>query len=381
MMKSFKKIYTTIIAGAIISVSVQAQDRSNFYTQLLNPYLSNPALAGSQDGIHAVFNAKTMVGGIESSPRLINFGLHSPFANNSGGLGVKAISQWSGAFQTVNIEGSYSKLVRLTTNHNLNLGLSLGFIQTNLNNDFLSSQVNLTDPTLTNSTLNKVLVTGGAGFIYRYKKQLEVYGSSPMMLTGSQSLNGFFIAGANYTFNLDENAEYRLKPIVNYYNFVTAPKLVDVLVSANWNETVSLTTGYRTNGAVVAGLGFNFKNVMVAYNYYHNTGNLNKLAPASNEIAIAFNFRKPERRVKKQEVVNDQIIQDQIDKVNNKINALINIEQTNPGLVNIKNEMAKLNKDLEKILTKYKIENMDQLKKIKELQTNIELLIAKYNDK
>jgi type IX secretion system PorP/SprF family membrane protein len=380
-MKSFKKIYTTIIIGAITSVSVQAQDRSNFYTQLLNPYLSNPALAGSQDGIHAVFNAKTLVGGIESSPRLINFGLHSPFANNSGGLGVKAISQWSGAFQTVNFEGSYSKLVRLTNNHNLNLGLSLGFMQTNLNNDFLSSQVNLTDPTLNNNTLNKVLVTGGAGFMYRYKKQLEVYGSSPMMLTGSQSLNGFFIAGANYTFNLDENAEYRLKPIVNYYNFVAAPKLVDVLVSANWNEIVSLTTGYRTNGAVVAGLGFNFKNVMVAYNYYHNTGNLNKLAPASNEIAISFNFRKLERRVKKQEVVNDQIIQDQIDKVNNKINALINIEQTNPGLVNIKNEMAKLNKDLEKILTKYKIENMDQLKKIKELQTNIELLIAKYNDK
>ena len=29
---------------------------------------------------------------------------------------------------------------------------------------------------------------------------------------------------------------------------------------------------------------------------------------------------------------------------------------------------------------RYKIENIDQLKRIKELQTNIELLIAKYND-
>lgn len=380
-MKSLKKIYTTILTGVILCISVQAQDRANFYTQLVNPFLGNPALAGSNDGMHAIFNAKTLVGGIASSPRVINFGFHSPFANNSGGLGVKAISQWSGAFQTVNFEGSYSKLVRLTNNHNLNLGLSLGFMQTNLNNDFLSSQVDLADQTLNNNTLNKVLVTGGAGFIYRYKKQLEVYGSSPMMLTGSQSLNGFFIAGANYTFNLDENAEYRLKPIVNYYNFVTAPKLVDVLVSANWNDVVSVTTGYRTHGSVVAGLGFNFKNVMVAYNYYHHTGNLNKLAPASNEIAIAFNFRKPERRIKTPEVVNEQVIQDQIDKVNNKINALINIEKTNPGLVNVKNEMAKLNKDLERILTKYKIENIDQLKKIKELQTNIELLIAKYNDK
>jgi hypothetical protein len=42
--------------------------------------------------------------------------------------------------------------------------------------------------------------------------------------------------------------------------------------------------------------------------------------------------------------------------------------------------MVKLNKELERILTKYKIENIDQLKRIKELQTNIELLIAKYND-
>ncbi len=58
----------------------------------------------------------------------------------------------------------------------------------------------------------------------------------------------------------------------------------------------------------------------------------------------------------------------------------MNIEKSNPGLVNVKNEMVKLNKELERILTKYKIENIDQLKRIKELQTNIELLIAKYND-
>ena len=121
-MKSLKKIYTTILIGVILCTSVQAQDRANFYTQLVNPFLGNPALAGSNDGMHAIFNAKTLVGGIASSPRVINFGFHSPFANNSGGLGVKAISQWSGAFQTVNFEGSYSKLVRLTNNHNLNLG-------------------------------------------------------------------------------------------------------------------------------------------------------------------------------------------------------------------------------------------------------------------
>lgn len=379
-MKNLNKI----IAGILLSFmfqAVSAQDRSHFYTQILNPYLSNPALTGSYDAIHAAFNAKTLVGGIASSPRTINFSLHSTLGKSSDGIGVKAISQWSGAFQTVNLEGSYSKLIRLTTDHTLNLGLSLGFMQTNLNTDFLSSQVNFTDPSLNNPILNDLLVTGGAGFVYRFKKKLEVYGSSPMMLTGSENLSGFFIAGANYTFIVDEKAEYKIKPIINYYNFVTAPKLVDVIVNGNWNETVSLNLGYRTHGSAIIGLGFNFKNAIVNYNYYHHTGNLNKLAPASNEVSIAFNFRKPERRIPSKEIVNDQIIQDQIEKINQKINALLNLEQTNPGLINIKNEMAKLNKDLEKILAKYKIENIDQLKRIKELQTNLELIIAKFNAK
>jgi hypothetical protein len=44
------------------------------------------------------------------------------------------------------------------------------------------------------------------------------------------------------------------------------------------------------------------------------------------------------------------------------------------------NELSKINRDLEKILSKYKIENIEQLNRIKELQTSIELLIAKYND-
>lgn len=376
-----KKLNKTIagIFCALIIQSVSAQDRSNFYTQLLNPYLGNPALTGSYDAIHAAFNAKTLIGGLASSPRTINFSLHSPFGKYSDGLGVKAISQWSGAFQTINLEGSYSKLVRLATNHNLNLGLSLGFMQTNLNTDLLNAQVNFNDPSLSNPALNNLLVTGGAGFVYKFKKQLEVYGSSPMMLTGKQNLNGFFIAGANYSFFVDEKGDYKIKPMVNYYNFVTAPKLVDVIVSTDWKQTVSLNFGYRTYGSAILGMGLNFKNVMVNYNYYYHTGNYDKFAPASNEVSIAFNFRKPERRITKKEVVSDQIIQDEIEKINQKINALLNLEQSNPGLINIKNEMIKLNKDLEKILTKYKIENMDQLKRIKELQINLELIIAKYN--
>ncbi|TAE85276.1 MAG: type IX secretion system membrane protein PorP/SprF [Bacteroidetes bacterium] len=376
----YYKLTIALVMVASIPLTSKAQDRSHFYTNLLNPLLVNPAMTGSADHLQAIFNAKTLIGGIESSPRTLNFGIHTPFANNTG-VGTKIISHWVGAFQTINVEGSYSKMIRLTNDQNLTFGLSLGIVQTNLRTELLNNTVNLSDPTLISNDLNKIRIASGAGVRYQYKKSLELYASSPMMVTGDESLNGFFIAGANYTFTAGTNGDYSIKPIVNYYNMIYSPKMLDILVNAGWNETVFLTTGYRTNGSIVGGVGFNFKNVVIGYNYYHQTGDLSRLAQAQNEVAIAFNFKKPEARVKKkQEVVNEQIIQDQIDKVNDKINGLINIEKTNPGLVNVKNEMVKLNKELEKILTKYKIENIAQLKKIKELQTNIELLIAKYND-
>lgn len=377
-----KNVFNRIIFALLIchNMTAMAQDRSDFYTNLLNPFLVNPAMAGSNNSIHAVFNARTMVGGIDNSPRTLNFAIHAPFSNKTSGFGAKVITHWVGAYQTVNTEGAYSKLVKLTNDHTLTFGLSLGFIQTNLRMEALSSTVNLSDPMLTTENLNKVMFTSGAGMVYRYTNKAEVYVSTPMLTTGDLGLNGFFVAGANYNFVLDENDEYELKPAVNYFNFTYAPKMVDILLTGSWNKTVSLTAGYRTKGAFVSGVGLNFKNVNLGYNFYYFTGNLGNLALAQNEVAIAFNFRSPERRANKNEVVNDQVIQDKLDKINSRINGIINLEKTNPGLLNVKSELSKINKELERILVKYKIENIEQLKIIKELQTNIELLIAKYND-
>lgn len=380
-MKIFKKSTIVITVLLIITLNVKAQDRSGFYTNILNPFLANPAMAGSTDNIHAIFNTNSYLGGIESMPRTYNFGIHSPLNNTSGG-GLKVISNWRGAFQTINVEGAYSKQVKFTSNNIVTFGLSLGFVQTNLKNEMLTGQVDLNDPTLANPDLNRMLLTSGAGAVYRYKKSFEIYATSPMLVTGDQRLTGFFVAGANYSFKLDRAGEYSLKPIVNYYNFENSPKLVDGILAGTWNETITLQAGYRTNGAVISSIGFNFKNLTIGYAYLHSTGNLENLVTAQNEIAIALNFKKFEKRLrKKQEIVSEQVIQDQIDKINDKVNGLINIEKSNPGLVNVNNEMVKLNKELEKILVKYKIENIEQLKKIKELQVNIELLIAKYNDK
>ena len=90
-----KRIILTI--GTVTLLLLQngfAQERSHYYTNLLNPFLINPAHAGSVQGINAIFNAKSMLGGIDGSPRTINFGLSGSLQRDAG-LGLNGhLKRW-----------------------------------------------------------------------------------------------------------------------------------------------------------------------------------------------------------------------------------------------------------------------------------------------
>ncbi len=374
-----KKIYNITIVLLLTASNLFAQDRSNIYTNLLNPFLYNPSLSNSSDNIYTCFNARGVVGGIDGSQRSYNFAIYSPLTSGTG-IGAKVLTTSVGIFQTLNAEVAYSKLVKFDNNNNLSLGLSLGFTQVNIKSELLNGQVDLSDQTINSPDLNKVMVSSGAGATYRFKKNVEVGLSFPMIITGDKPLNSFFIANAAWNMYTGTNKEWKIKPMVNYYNLRYSPEMVDMLIGGSWNDVLSLTSGYRTNGSVIIAAGFNFKSLAINYAYYYHVNDLQKLAPAQNEIGIAFMFNKPQPKIAKKEPVNDQVIEDEIDKLNERLTGLINVAKTNPGLINIKKEMSKINVDIEKILKKYKITNAQQLLKIKELQNNINSLIAKYND-
>jgi len=373
------KKYILIIKLCFLVGVLTAQNRSYTYTNLLNPFVYNPALAGEYENIYTVFNARTMVNGLEGMPQSYNFGIHSPLKN--AGIGAKVLSVSSGVFQTINAEAVYSKMVKLNSENLISFGLSLGFVQTNIQTNLLNGQVSLKDETLVSNDLNKLFLSSGAGVNYRFRKSLELGVSFPMLVTGIKPLNPAFISNFNWNIGLDSEKKWKLKPNINYYYFENSPEVADLLLGFSWNDALMLQGGYRTNGTTLASVGFNFKSFEVKYAYYHHTNGLMSLAPAQNELAIAFQINKPKPANKfKKEVTSDKIIQDEIDKINERLNGIINIEKTNPGMVNVKKEISKLSNDLDKILKKYDINNAEQLNKIKSLQNSIDLLIAKYSN-
>lgn len=364
----------------LAAANLSAQERSAVYTNLLNPFVYNPSLAGSTESIHAILNARGMIGGIDGSSRSYNFGISMPVANGTG-LGLKMISVSAGAFQTVNAEGAYSKQVKFNNQHSVTFGLSAGFAQTNLRSEILNGQVDLSDKALSSANLNTMQFTSGAGITYKYEKKLEVGAALPALITGGRPISYMAVVNAGWNFYCGSKREWKLKPAVNYFNLESSPAMYDGLLTGSWNDVLSLTAGYRTNGSLIASAGLNLKTIAIRYAYYSHMGGLQSLAPAQNEIAISFWFNKPRKATKPgSELVSDDVIQDEIDRLNDRLNGLINVEKTNPGLVNMKKEVTKLNRDLEKILGRYKITNNQQIEKIKALQNTIESIIARYND-
>jgi type IX secretion system PorP/SprF family membrane protein len=299
-MMKFIKLTIVLVALHFFANNANAQYRETFYTTLLNPFIANPAVAGTSGAPFAMFNARTLVGGASSSARTINFSVHTPLNNvpkyGNSSVGLKFISHNAGVFQTTNAEAAYSVKVDLSRDDHLSLGLSLGFIQTALDKDLLSSNVNLADPNIDAPQLNQFLFTTGAGILYQNRNGLELYAASPMLVSVSEPLSAFALVGASYKFNLGGHSSTNyLKPVINFYNFTNTQKVIDGLLSMYFNDAFKLQLGYRSSGAAVAGLGFNINSFLVAYNYYHFTGEFTRYAPAQNEIAIAFKF-KPQRK-------------------------------------------------------------------------------------
>jgi hypothetical protein len=127
---------------------------------------------------------------------------------------------------------------------------------------------------------------------------------------------------------------------------------------------------------MIAGIGLNFSGFSAKYMHYLHMGDLTGLAPAQNEIGITFRFNKPKTKAPAQVNGTDEFSLE-LKKLNKRINGLMQVESTNPGLVDVSKELAKISSDLSALTKKYTVDTPEQLKELKSVQESLELMIAK----
>lgn len=270
------------------------------YTQyLINDYVTNPAIGGTSPYFKAQSNHRFQWVGITDAPRTYIFSLHGPIVNDKMGVGGYVFTDFTGPTRRSGFQASYSYKVNITDDIKLSFGLAGGLLQFAVD----GGKVNLEDinDLVLSTSLQSSLVLDMAAGLYLYEEDRWFFSISAPQLVGSKlqffdtytntlsRLSNHYFAAGGYTFDISSDFQIQPSFLIKYISPV--PIQVDANVRAIYQENVWVGLSYRSEDAIGAMLGYNFKErFMFGYSYDFPISNLRKQSTGSHELMVGFRF-------------------------------------------------------------------------------------------
>jgi type IX secretion system PorP/SprF family membrane protein len=320
-----KRILYISICSLIIVCSANkswAQQLGIFTNYMLNDYYYNPAVVGSKDITIANISYRNQWAGFNEAPTTYMGSVYGSYQGKRKiGLGGTVIGGKSGLLQRTGGYFTYAQHFDLTKDKKLRLGLGLsgGYIQYRMKL-YDARVIDNGDDMLTGNVLTTSAFDANSG-VYLYHEKFFIG------LSGNQLLN--------YKLPFD-NSNSRLKPHVYFmggYNFkfgesktgadgraATEKKnelqpsfmlrtsnnrntlQTDISLKYTYNKTFWIGATYRTESAICALVGFNYKDRFnVAYAYDYALNKINQYSSGSHEFWLSYTLSKKKRDLEKEE--------------------------------------------------------------------------------
>tara|TARA_B100000795_G_scaffold244918_1_gene209730 strand:+ start:4952 stop:6247 length:1296 start_codon:yes stop_codon:yes gene_type:complete len=305
-LKNIKQLlFTLLILG---SVSASAQQTPVFTQYILNKYIFNPAVTGTENHFTATANYRYQWQGITDAPRTYILSVHGPHKFKNYGIGGALYTDVTGPTSKTGAYLSYAYHLKVSMDQKVSLGLSGGVMQYRVD----GTKIMLKDPgdlALTNSLLTKFVPDFGFG-AYWYSDKFYVGVSIPQFIQaridfsddGAQTLSklkSHIYLNAGYTFKIDEY--FAIEPsFMMRYAYPVIPQL-DLGLRGIYLEQVYLAILYRTNdaGSILAGYQTADGKFMFGYSYDITTSNLGLFSNGSHEFMIKAKFGNIKSKVKR----------------------------------------------------------------------------------
>jgi type IX secretion system PorP/SprF family membrane protein len=290
-----------ILIGCLASNFIFAQQQGQFSQYMMNYYLLNPAVAGSDNDIDIKASFRNQWMGIEGSP--VNYYLSgsSTIGRPAGprqALGGIITGQQLGAFKRNGAYLSYAYHYSLSENTYLSAGLSFGALAYQLNNN-LDFGDNTVDDAVQNMN-NQIRPDANAG-VFLYNKRFFAGLSSMQLLRnrlnfGSLSsesgyLNRHYYLFGGYHVNLNENMV--LVPSFLIKTVVPTSLQFDINAKLKYQNKYWLGVSYRNKDAIIAMLGLMISDrVEFGYSYDITTSGLRIGSKGTHEILLGLRLKR-----------------------------------------------------------------------------------------
>jgi type IX secretion system PorP/SprF family membrane protein len=309
---------------------------SDFYSfRLGNMFNVNPAYCTYDDGINVIVNAQTLGSGILYSNKNMMAGIYSRIAKKSG-LGLKAISDSRGAFQTFKSDVSYGFQTTFSEQHFLRFGVSAGIYNSSINTGRIQNYELLdnTDPTLNSNNMNYTQFMTGMGVVYTYKG-LDVSASLPQVVSTTQALNSYLHSAVFY--KIKANDKISIQPWISYQNMAVTKNLTGIFTKVSYKDLIWTQLGYQSNKSFMGALGVSFENIGISYGFRLSNPDLKQVSGAMHEMAISFKFGK-----------KSSPQESDLGKVIKRLNDLLAQDVSDANRKKLQDELSRIKEDLRK---------------------------------
>ncbi|MFM9945032.1 MAG: PorP/SprF family type IX secretion system membrane protein [Bacteroidia bacterium] len=288
-----------LLAIGFISSAQQVPLLSNYY---VNPYLSNPALAGSKGGNIFILN-RSKWNSAQSNPETFLGTADGMLANGTAGYGAMVYNDKTNILGKTGALGTYSYKIALPHSSQLSFGVSLGLEQTRILKDRIK-EVLPVELSLLGDVSQVTTFDANLGVAYQIKGLNVGVATYQLFNNNNVELKEGFEDKYNYRFNrhLVGTASYRI--VAKSETFFIDPILqvkagkgmapqTSINAIGNYKNMVWAGAGYRQNYGMdfMAGVLL-FDKLTVGYSYGMATGNTKKNTPTAHEIIIGLKLIK-----------------------------------------------------------------------------------------
>jgi type IX secretion system PorP/SprF family membrane protein len=302
-----QKVLFVLVVLLVANLDARCQYYSVYSHYHLNPFLYNPAEAGTSRATFSA-NYRQQWMGFTGAPKITTVTFTSLIDDSRTGIGIKASTYSRGILKTTDFSFSYAYAVPVGLNSNLFFGLSGGAISNTID----ISNVDMSDPAVARYLEKNIQPVANFGVLYKSENGINLGLMLPQLFTPSfdytatnfenttPSVTDEIIGTFYYKKKLDKKAlrrrhskfknedEYAPLELYALYKYSSwGGDQFEVTARINCSQSVWLAGGYRQNYGPMASMGFRLSDkISVSYAYEPGANMQENYSPDSHEINL-----------------------------------------------------------------------------------------------
>jgi len=284
-----------ILFSLCLAVASHAQQNPLSTLFMTNPFVLNPALAGTNNYFQVISQNRFQWIGFTDAPITNSLSVYGPLEKYPMGWGSTLSYDVAGPVSIGTVHGSYAYHYNINEDMKISMGLNIGIMQYKI--DYAKIDMEYDDPTM-NAKENYYLPDANLG-AYFYTSTYHVglvvshllnnkiqIGTDP---TGDSKLKSHFYLTGGYKYYV--NREWAIEPSVVLKKVWPAPFQVDLNVRAWYKNMVWGGLSYRTQEALSIMLGYTYeKKIYIGYSYDLVLNPLGAHNFGSHELMLGYRF-------------------------------------------------------------------------------------------